>query len=371
MDPPPVMVPTHPRVTCHHPGDAPGSGHTSGITHSSSGRGVMRYESSVTSISWIPSEAIPGVTKMPFEVGLAHYDEPPPDQIDDLEALRVADRFRFANELRAWVEVEDGRIVAHGQAGGCHMFVTKLQVGGLKASFAAVALPDIRREPELRDGTSVRFVQTVGGRTGLPAPRPVPHPPFVQVSSPLVWTTLAITLHADGTSEHEVVGASTFPRHWIYDRSNRLVQKVGLTDFRTWVRDSFGKRTPWGDQDSPALVTEVETALERQLSRSLMTAGAKPKLVRVDKGKALVEQGEPGDDIFLLLDGVLAVEVDGTVVAEVGPGAVLGERAALEGGRRTAALRALTACRVAMAPVSQLERADLAEVARGHRREES
>ena len=56
----------------------------------------MRYESSVTSISWIPSEAIPGITKMPFEVGLTHYDEPPPDQIDDLEALRVADRFRFA-----------------------------------------------------------------------------------------------------------------------------------------------------------------------------------------------------------------------------------------------------------------------------------
>ena len=28
-------------------------------------------------------------------------------------ALRDADRFRFANELRAWIEVEDGRIVDH------------------------------------------------------------------------------------------------------------------------------------------------------------------------------------------------------------------------------------------------------------------
>ena len=41
----------------------------------------MRVESSVTSISWIPSEAITGMTKMPFEMGMAHYDPPPPDVI--------------------------------------------------------------------------------------------------------------------------------------------------------------------------------------------------------------------------------------------------------------------------------------------------
>ena len=60
----------------------------------------MRIQSSVTSISWIPSEAIEGVTKMPFEMGVAHYDDPPPDHIDSLDALRdwrIA--FRFANEL--------------------------------------------------------------------------------------------------------------------------------------------------------------------------------------------------------------------------------------------------------------------------------
>ncbi len=59
----------------------------------------MRIHSSVTSISWIPSEAIQGVTKVPFEMGVAHYDDPPPDHIDSLDALRDADRFRFANEL--------------------------------------------------------------------------------------------------------------------------------------------------------------------------------------------------------------------------------------------------------------------------------
>ncbi|HYA44481.1 MAG TPA: hypothetical protein VED59_02665, partial [Acidimicrobiales bacterium] len=65
----------------------------------------MRFEASVTSISWIPSEAIKGTTKLPFEAGIAHYDMPPPDligspgEVDSLEALQRADRFRFANQL--------------------------------------------------------------------------------------------------------------------------------------------------------------------------------------------------------------------------------------------------------------------------------
>jgi len=68
----------------------------------------MRVESSVTSITWIPSEAIEGMPKLPFEAGIAHYDEPLPDRIVDLEAMHENDLFREANELKAWIDVEDG-----------------------------------------------------------------------------------------------------------------------------------------------------------------------------------------------------------------------------------------------------------------------
>ena len=94
-------------------------------------------------------------------------------------------------------------------------------------------------------------MQTTGGRTGLPAPRRVKHPPFVQFKAPTVWTTLALTIHADGTSSFEVLGASKFPRHWVYDDDGKLAAKVGLADFKEWYRDAFGKHTPWGDEDSP------------------------------------------------------------------------------------------------------------------------
>ncbi|MDQ3504920.1 MAG: cyclic nucleotide-binding domain-containing protein, partial [Actinomycetota bacterium] len=84
----------------------------------------------------------------------------------------------------------------------------------------------------------------------------------------------------------------------------------------------------------------------------------------------LAEQGEEADELFLLLDGVLRVDVDGKELAEIGPGAVLGERANLESGRRTASLSAVTACTVAVAGRDSVDPDTLREVARGHRREE-
>ena len=330
----------------------------------------MRIESSVTSISWIPSEAVEGTTKVPFELGVAHYDAPPPDHIDNLEALRLADRFRFANNLRAWVEVEDGRIVTHGYSGGGCIGSTTLRLGGKSVTLAAVALPDRQQFPELGDGF-VRFQQTAGGRTGAPAPRRVSHPPFIQIAAPLAWTTLELTIHADGTSSHRLVGASPFPRHWIYDDRGDLSHKSGLVDFNQWMAHAFGKHTPWGDEDSPALVTEVETALERELSTHIMRGGAKPRISTIAEGSELMHQGDAGKDLFLLLDGVLSVDVDGQVVANVGPGAVLGERALLEGGVRTATLTAATRCRVAAVDGNEIEPTMLQELAGGHHREET
>jgi hypothetical protein len=331
----------------------------------------MRIESSVTSISWIPSEAIDGLaTKLPFEVGVAHYDPPPPDVIDGLDELRRTDRFRFANELRGWIEVEDGWIVDFGQSGGGQIGSTTLQIAGRQAVFQAVALPDLHPEATAT-GHSVTFIQTSGGRTGVPTPRRVRRAPFLQISAPLAWTTLALTIRADGSSTHKLIGASPFPRHWVYDGDGKLTAKSGLIDFSTWYRRAFGKHSPWGDNDSPALTTEVESALERQLSMALMTGSAKPRVRAVKAGVAITEQGASGDELFLVLDGVVRVEVDGRRIAEYGPGSLHGERAILEGGRRTSTVRAVTDCKLAMANADQVDREALVELSTGHRREEA
>ena len=111
----------------------------------------MRYESSVTAISWIPSEAVKGFFGVPFEMGLTHYDEMLPDQLDDLDEWHRRDLFRECNELKGWIEVEDGQIVAHGQEGGGRIGVTRMKVGPKTLTVNAKGLADIRPDAEVTD----------------------------------------------------------------------------------------------------------------------------------------------------------------------------------------------------------------------------
>ena len=184
-----------------------------------------------------------------------------------------------------------------------------------------------------------------------------------------MWTTLALTVGTDGSAHAELTGASAFPRHWVYDQKGQLVAKSGLADFREWSLTAYGEHSPWGHEDSQPLVTVAESALERQMSATIMRAGARPAVRKLAKGALLTEQGSPGEDIYLLLDGVLTVSVDDAQVGELGPGAVIGERALLEEGRRTATLRAVTKCVVAVAAKDQIDRGSLASLAEVHHRE--
>ena len=82
----------------------------------------------------------------------------------------------------------------------------------------------------------------------------------------------------------------------------------------------------------------AETALERELSTLLMHGAHKPKIRKLAAGDVLARQGDPGDSLYLVLDGVLDVSVDGRKLGDLGPGAVV-------------------------------DRIALAELAQGHRRE--
>ena len=72
----------------------------------------------------------------------------------------------------------------------------------------------------------------------------------------------------------------------------------------------------------------------------------------------LIGEGEPADALFVILDGELDVtKRSGTTeipLARVGPGALQGEIAALEGGRRLASVHAVTAAEVLRIPVGAI-----------------
>src|SRR4029078_1725205 len=98
------------------------------------------------------------------------------------------------------------------------------------------------------------------------------------------------------------------------------------------------------------------------LSVSIMREGKKLERRNLEQGEALMQEGEPGAELFLLLDGVVDVEVHRDRVAEVEPGALLGERALLEGGKRTATVWAKTPVRVAVVSADAMHDAGAPEL---------
>jgi hypothetical protein len=159
----------------------------------------MRFESSVTSVWWIPSESVSGLYKAGFAVGASHPDAPPPDVVKDLaglDELFAAQRFRFANHLAAWIEVQDGHIVDAGYSGRGYISRTRFgwgpQRGGDVPAHAVPRPQDRPRELDNRAATKtapctgranplcgpdqashamVRLLGSVWGRTCASEPR--------------------------------------------------------------------------------------------------------------------------------------------------------------------------------------------------------
>ena len=129
------------------------------------------------------------------------------------------------------------------------MGATTVKVGPVARTFEAIGLPDIAPKPVKGEGW-VRFTQTAGGRTGVPAPRRVRRKPFVQWQAPLVWTTLSLTIHADGRAQAQMTGASNFPRHWVYDEEGASATSRGWRTSRTGTA-SPSAATPRGATPTP------------------------------------------------------------------------------------------------------------------------
>jgi hypothetical protein len=316
---------------------------------------TVRIESRVFSVSWIPSDVVAGASRFLLALARLDADEPPPDEVQDPAPLLAAGRIRQANELRAWVEFDDsGRPNAWGYD------------DARAVDDPADGFPVLRSEPDVGDD-AVRFVQTMGGRLGNAVPRRVFGKPLLRLEAPVAWTTLALTIESGDAAHGEMVGASPFPRHWLYDEMGRLRAKSAEIDFRRWLEGADTGETPWGGEKTREFVALAESALERQISGRIM--GSRPRVRSVKAGTMLTQQGDRDDTVFVVIDGILDVDVGNQTIAEVGPGAVVGERASID-GRRSSTLRARTDTRVVALAPGVLTREERDRLAAAHRREE-
>jgi CRP-like cAMP-binding protein len=77
---------------------------------------------------------------------------------------------------------------------------------------------------------------------------------------------------------------------------------------------------------------------EAELSRIAGLADAKEAAA----GDELCVEGEPGNEFFVVVDGTAEASVGGDTLGELGPGSFFGEMALIDGGDRSATVRAKT-----------------------------
>jgi len=159
--------------------------------------GVMRYESAVTSLSWIPSESgggrgpgSPSIRASPTTTTAAG----PAGDVEELRS-RIGP---LRQRARAWIEVDDsGQINRSGPTRRGPFGVDDGLVG-----WASAPVPGVRAaRPAARTRARGRMgpLRPDHGRPhGDARPRRVKRKPFIQWQAPLAWTTLSLTLHADG-----------------------------------------------------------------------------------------------------------------------------------------------------------------------------
>jgi CRP-like cAMP-binding protein len=95
------------------------------------------------------------------------------------------------------------------------------------------------------------------------------------------------------------------------------------------------------------LLTEVGL-FSRCTKRERQTIARHAQTAELPPGVALVKEGEPGDALFVIIDGEASVQHDGREVSRVGPGSYFGELAILDGAPRSATVVAATEVTVAV-----------------------
>jgi CRP-like cAMP-binding protein len=72
-------------------------------------------------------------------------------------------------------------------------------------------------------------------------------------------------------------------------------------------------------------------------------------------GQVVVKQGDPGDALYVVAEGTLRVTKGEVLLREIGPGAVFGEMALLDGAPRAATVEAVTAAKLLQVPRAEFE----------------
>ena len=335
----------------------------------------MRVQATATTMSWIPSDIVGGALRKGFDVGLSHYDPPPPDRLapGEVHELSAADRFRFGNLLTAWAEVADGRIVDAGYGEDAGLVI------GITGGAGRPAAGDVPGRPAAHDPARPRADRRRRRPAG--ADRRGPHRRTAAASG--APPALRAVVGARGVDH---AGRDAPPRRQQLDRAARgepVPAALGLRLVRGTGRPQRGHRPEGLGQ---RVLRRPDAVGRPGLTRAGRRRRHGPRAAALERhharrpsrdpqaraGRRAHPAGRAGRTSSTSSSTACSTSTSTAPrSARSVPGAVLGERALLEDRVRTSTLTAATRAVVAVAPEDAVDLERLAELSAGHRREET
>ena len=199
----------------------------------------MRFESSVTAISWIPRKRSRACPRSRSSSGIGHYRAAPDRLTEATSSVSATPTASEANLLKGWAEVDDGRIVDAGYEGGGLVGSTTFRLGaegpspGIPSRPCSRSRDPRRRGPSSRQSAGVRASHSRGVSRGSVLPGQLGDGlDDAGADDPRGWLLRPRTRRGQ-----------PLPRHWVYDKEGNLSHKAGTVDFKTWYREAHGEHT--------------------------------------------------------------------------------------------------------------------------------
>ncbi|MCU1448134.1 MAG: cyclic nucleotide-binding protein [Acidimicrobiales bacterium] len=101
--------------------------------------------------------------------------------------------------------------------------------------------------------------------------------------------------------------------------------------------------------DPKAAVLRSVLGLRGASERDVLVLASLFDEASLDEGEILIREGEPGREVFLILEGQVAVSLRHDTIATIGPGQFVGEMSLFQRAPRSATVMALTPIRTLVA----------------------
>jgi CRP/FNR family cyclic AMP-dependent transcriptional regulator len=105
------------------------------------------------------------------------------------------------------------------------------------------------------------------------------------------------------------------------------------------IRDGLGRPSPAATSGKVR-----ESAVFDKSSLAILARALSQTMVRYERNKTIVTEGQPGVLMYVVVEGKVAVSIQGKLVEKIGPGGVFGEMALIDRATRLATVVSETDC---------------------------